>query len=118
MTVRLSFVLFILALVLYLILPTNNQLIFAGLIIFLSGIGSGLGEPSMQAASLESVAKELTGVASGIYSMFRYMGSITASVIISLQINYSITLYILIIFSIVGLFVAKGMFIPVKKYKS
>lgn len=117
LTVRLSFVLLILALVLYLILPINNQLIFAGLILFLGGIGSGLGVPSMQAASLESVAKELTGVASGIYSMFRYMGSITASVIISLQINYSITLYILIIFSIVGLFVAKG-FIPVKKYKA
>lgn len=116
LTVRLSFGLLILALVFYFILPTNTEFFFAGLILFLGGIGSGLGVPAMQAASLESVAKELTGVASGIYSMFRYMGSITASVIISLQINYSITLSILIIFSIVGLFVAKGMSIPVIKY--
>lgn len=114
-TVRLSFALLILALGFYLILPTINGLVFAGMILFLGGLGSGLGVPSMQAASLESVAKELTGVASGIYSMFRYMGSIAASVIISLQINYSVTVYILIAFSICGLFVAKGMFIHVEK---
>ncbi|MGE7119587.1 MFS transporter [Peribacillus sp. NPDC046944] len=114
-TVGISFGLLILALGLYVILPTIDTLVFAGLILFLGGIGSGLGVPSMQAASLESVAKELTGVASGIYSMFRYFGSIAASVIISLQIHYSVTMYILIAFSILGLIVSKGMFIRVKK---
>ncbi|MGE7602648.1 MFS transporter [Peribacillus sp. NPDC097675] len=114
-TVRLSFGLLVLALGLYVIIPTIDALVFAGLILFLGGIGSGLGVPSMQAASLESVAKELTGVASGIYSMFRYFGSIAASVIISLQIHYSVTMYILIVFSVFGLIVSKGMFIHLKK---
>lgn len=115
LTVRISFLLLILALGLYLILPTINGLIFAGLILFIGGLGTGLGVPSMQAASLDSVAKELTGVASGIYSMFRYIGSITASVIISLQIHYTAAVYILIGFSICGLIVSRGMLIKRKE---
>ena len=114
-TVRVSFGLLILALAFYVILPRVDGLVVAGLILFVGGVGSGLGVPSMQAASLESVAKELTGVASGIYSMFRYFGSIAASVIISMRIQYSVTMYILIACSAFGLFVAKGMFPQSKK---
>jgi len=108
-TVRMSFICSALALGMYLLLPTSPLFVFALLIIFVGGIGSGLGVPSMQAASLESVTKEMSGVASGIYSTFRYIGSTAASVIISLQISYATTMAVLIFLAIVGIFVSKGL---------
>lgn len=45
----------------------------------LAGIGVGLPTVSLQATSLESVPVEQAGMASGVYSTFRYMGSILAS---------------------------------------
>jgi len=107
LTVGISFGISILALGLYFFIPDMHVLIVTGLILFLGGLGSGLGVPSMQAASLESVAKEMSGVASGIYSTFRYIGSTIASVIISLQVSYSAVVSILIVFSIGGVLVSK-----------
>lgn len=70
---------------------------------------TGSGSLSSIAASLQSVAKESSGVASGIYSTFRYIGSTVASVMISLQIGYAVTVYILIGFAVVGVVVSKGL---------
>ena len=108
-TIRLSFICSALALGMYFTLPTSQYFMVALLIIFVGGIGSGLGVPSMQAASLESVAKEMSGVASGIYSTFRYIGSTAAAVIISLQISYTATMVILIVVAVVGVFVSRGL---------
>ena len=108
--VGLSFISSVVAVGLYFYLPASS-LVTAGIILFLGGIGSGLGVPSMQAASFESVAKEMSGVASGIYSTFRYIGSTAASVMISLQISYTATLTTLILLAVVGVFVAKGLVI-------
>lgn len=108
-TIRLSFICSALALGMYFTLPTSQYFMVALLIIFVGGIGSGLGVPSMQAASLESVAKEMSGVASGIYSTFRYIGSTAAAVIISLQISYEATMAILIVVAVVGVFVSRGL---------
>lgn len=108
-TVRWSFICSALALGLYLFLPTSPFFLLAFILLFVGGIGSGLGVPSMQAASLESVAKEMSGVASGIYSTFRYIGSTAASVVISLQISYRATMLMLLLFAILGIFVSKGL---------
>ena len=108
-TVRMSFICSALVLGMYLLLPTSPLFVFALLIIFVGGIGSGLGVPSMQAASLESVTKEMSGVASGIYSTFRYIGSTAASVIISLQISYATTMAILILLATMGIFISRGL---------
>lgn len=108
-TIRLSFICSALALGMYFTLPTSQYFMVALLIIFVGGIGSGLGVPSMQAASLESVAKEMSGVASGIYSTFRYIGSTAAAVIISLQISYTATMVILIVVAVIGVFVSRGL---------
>lgn len=78
------------------------------MILFAAGIGSGLGVPAMQAANLEDVPKEMSGVASGIYSTFRYIGSTAASVIIGLQVSFMHTVIILMAFAIIGIAVSKG----------
>ena len=108
-TIGLSFCCSALALCLYFLLPSSESLVVAASILFFSGIGSGLGVPSMQAASLQAVEKEKSGVASGIYSTFRYIGSTTASVMISLQISYTITIIVLISCALIGIITATFM---------
>ena len=114
-TIALSFACSALALCLYFLLPANESITLAATILFFSGIGSGLGVPSMQAASLQAVAKEKSGVASGIYSTFRYIGSTSAAVVISLQINYNLTITILIGSAIIGIIIAAMMQRAVQK---
>jgi len=108
-TIAVSFACSGLALGLYFFLPSNESIILAAVILFFSGIGSGLGVPSMQAASLQAVVKEKSGVASGIYSTFRYIGSTVAAVMISLQITYNMTIAILIGSAVVGVVIAMMM---------
>lgn len=47
------------------------------------GIGIGMATPGLQSTSIESVGKEEAGVASGIYSTSRYLGSIVGSAILA-----------------------------------
>ena len=48
-----------------------------------SGVGLGLSSAAMQTTSLESVPPEDAGVASGVYSTSRYLGSILGSSILA-----------------------------------
>ena len=43
------------------------------------GIGLGVATPGLQAPAVESVSEEQTGMASGVYSTSRYLGSILGS---------------------------------------
>lgn len=56
---------------------------------FIAGLGSGLGNVAFQATVLESVPRNMAGVASGIYSTFRYIGSITASALVGLMVIHA-----------------------------
>ncbi len=47
------------------------------------GLGIGLATPGLQTSSVESVREEEAGVASGIYSTSRYLGSIVGSAILA-----------------------------------
>lgn len=49
----------------------------------LFGVGYGLASPSIMTAALESAPEERTGLAAGLLSMSRYVGSITASLLIT-----------------------------------
>jgi len=49
----------------------------------ISGLGLGLSSAAMQTTSLESVSPEDSGVASGVYSTSRYLGSILGSSILA-----------------------------------
>ncbi len=59
--------------------------LLAGLIV--AGIGAGIGNVAMQATLLEAVSPAMAGSSSGIFSTFRYVGSITASALVSLMIS-------------------------------
>jgi EmrB/QacA subfamily drug resistance transporter len=50
----------------------------------IAGIGLGLSSAGMQAAALESAPVALAGVASGVYSTSRYLGSITGTSLMAL----------------------------------
>lgn len=106
--ISLSFICSALSLALYFFLPTASHVIIAGLILFIAGIGSGLGVPAMQSENLSEVPKEMSGVASGIYSTFRYIGSTAASVIIGLQVSFTHTVIILIVLAVVGIVASKS----------
>ena len=49
----------------------------------LVGLGIGLATPGLQTSAVESVREEEAGVASGIYSTSRYLGSIVGSAILA-----------------------------------
>lgn len=53
----------------------------------ISGIGVGLGVTTMQLTALESVDLAYSGASSGIFSTFRYVGSILASALLSLIVG-------------------------------
>jgi MFS family permease len=51
------------------------------------GAGFGFGGPVLNAAAIESVSAERTGVAAGVLSMSRYIGSIVSTVLISALVD-------------------------------
>lgn len=85
-----------------------------GLII--AGIGAGIGTVTMQATILESVNPGMAGTASGIYSTFRYIGSITASAVVSLMVvSPSAHIIILTAATLLGFLVLSGFPIHAKE---
>ncbi|MBD0378794.1 MFS transporter [Paenibacillus sp. WST5] len=82
---------------------------YIALVLLIGGIGSGMGTPSMQTASLQAVPKDVSGVASGIFSTFRYIGGIAASVMVSLFIDYHELFYSLLAVALAGLLVSGGL---------
>ena len=65
------------------------------------GLASGIAMPSMQMTSLSAVEPKMSGSASGIFSTFRYFGSIASSVLIAMIAGYQ---YLFLIFALVSLF--------------
>lgn len=65
------------------------------------GLASGIAMPSMQMTSLSAVEPNMSGSASGIFSTFRYFGSIASSVLIAMIAGYQ---YLFLIFAFVSLF--------------
>jgi len=51
------------------------------------GVGLGIASASVQTAAVESVPHEQTGSASGIFSTFRYFGSVVGSTILALSLS-------------------------------
>ena len=51
------------------------------------GVGLGIASVSVQTAAVESVPHDQTASASGIFSMFRYIGSVVGSTILALSIT-------------------------------
>ncbi len=77
--------------------------------LIVGGIASGAGLTSMQVSSLATVEPGMSGIASGIFSTFRYFGSIISSALIGLISGFHILFIILIGVSVIGLFVSLGI---------
>ncbi|MCR8635666.1 MFS transporter [Paenibacillus radicis (ex Xue et al. 2023)] len=82
--------------------------LYIAVVLLVGGIGAGIGTPSMQAASMQAVPKEMSGVASGIFSTFRYIGGMAASVMVSLMLDYHWLFYALIVMAVIGLPLSRG----------
>lgn len=67
--------------------PESLYYLVGGMLV--AGVGSGLGNVAFQATVLEAVPRTMAGVASGIYSTFRYIGSITASALVGLLVVHA-----------------------------
>ncbi|RKD24435.1 hypothetical protein BEP19_08585 [Ammoniphilus oxalaticus] len=87
---------------LFLILSAQTPLFLILLTLIIGGLGAGIGLPSMQTKNLESIVKEKSGVASGIYSTFRYMGSMLASALVSILFQSIQIFYIFIGLALLG----------------
>ncbi|WP_144493043.1 MFS transporter [Bacillus pumilus] len=67
-----------------------------------AGISSGIGMTSMQMASLTAVDQSLSGSASGIFSTFRYFGSIISSTLIGIMSGFQSLFIVLMGAGILG----------------
>lgn len=77
--------------------------------LFIAGAGSGMGNVAFQATVLEAAPRTMAGVASGIYSTFRYIGSITASALIGLMvIHQGLHWGILVLVAGLGIWLSRG----------
>ncbi|RAS90858.1 MFS transporter (plasmid) [Priestia endophytica] len=101
-----SFAMIIFSNILFLYLGNFASIIFLIVALIIGGFSTGVGLTSMQVASLDSVNKELSGTASGIYSTFRYFGSIISSTLIALVTSYNYIFIVLGVSGILGLIVA------------
>ncbi|WP_019122373.1 MFS transporter [Brevibacillus massiliensis] len=111
-TVLFSFLISGLAAAAYLGIYPYHSVSYLCLVFIIGGIGSGIGTAAMQTASLQAVAKELAGIASGIFLTFRYIGGMIASVLVSLLVDYRLLFYMLIGFAILGIPVSLGLLDP------
>lgn len=107
--VLLSFIVLFVALMGYLAMDRYPYLLFIGVVLLIGGIGAGIGLSSMQVTSLQSVSMDMSGVAAGIYSTFRYIGGIIASVFVSVMNDAHILIYCLIALAIIGVIISNGV---------
>lgn len=104
--ILLSFSLQFLSLCFYLGLSQDSSSVYTIFSLIIGGVGSGIGLPSLQTANLESVQKEKTGVASGVYSTFRYMGGMMASALISILYDSHAIFYVMMGVAVTGVLIS------------
>lgn len=85
----------------------TSPYVWGGLLV--AGIGAGIGTVAMQTTLLESVGPEAAGAASGIYSTFRYIGSISASALLSVMVAEPVLHWgVLLAVALLGLAIVPG----------
>ncbi|WP_026677937.1 MFS transporter [Fictibacillus gelatini] len=92
---------------LYFGLKPVHSLAYIIIALSVGGIAGGIGSTAMQTASLESVSKEMSGTASGIYSTFRYFGSMISSTLVSMLAGSSSLFAVLLVAAILGLIISR-----------
>lgn len=107
--ILLSFSLQFFSLCFYLGLSQDSSSAYIIFALILGGLGCGIGLPSMQTTNLESVQKEKTGVASGMYSTFRYMGGMMASALTSILYDSHAIFYVMMGVALIGALLSWGI---------
>lgn len=108
-TLLFSFLFSALGVISYLGIALNQSLPYLFAAMAIGGLGAGIGSASMLAASLQAVPKEMSGIASGIFSTFRYVGGMIASVLVSLSLDNNLLFSILLVFALLGIPVSLGL---------
>ncbi|MGC8487866.1 MAG: MFS transporter [Clostridia bacterium] len=91
-----------------LVLPLHDP-ILNGVWMVVAGVGSGVGGVSIQATTLQSVDRSRAGMAAGVYSAFRYLGStLAAAVLAALPGLPPVFLALLLLAAALGVLVAQG----------
>ncbi|MFF2457935.1 MFS transporter [Peribacillus simplex] len=106
----LSFAITVITNLLFLFVIQFQSLFYLAVTLIVNGLAIGLGLTSMQVASLEAVEESASGSASGIFSTFRYFGSIISSTLIGIIANYSILFGILIVAAVLGAILTRMVF--------
>ncbi len=73
--------------VLLLVVDPSRDRLAAALLLGACGVGQGLASAAVQAAGLEALPPERAGLASGVWSTCRYLGSITGASLLTLLIS-------------------------------
>jgi DHA2 family methylenomycin A resistance protein-like MFS transporter len=73
--------------VLLLVVDPGRDRLAAALLLGACGVGQGLASAAVQAAGLEALPPERAGLASGVWSTCRYLGSITGASLLTLLIS-------------------------------
>lgn len=113
----LSFAITVLTNLLFLFVIQTQSLLYLAFTLIVNGLAIGLGLTSMQIASLEAVDESVSGSASGIFSTFRYFGSIISSTLIGIIANYSILFGILIVAALLGAILSRMVYRNGKKLR-
>ena len=106
--IMLSFLLSVVATGGYLSFLWVQAAAYVTFVLLVGGLGAGIGLSAMQNASLQSVPRSVSGVASGIYSTFRYIGGMGASVMVSLMFGFHWLFVVLMVISVLGMVVGHG----------
>jgi predicted MFS family arabinose efflux permease len=106
--INFSFFVSVLAMLLYLGMFAIDSVVYLVLSLLVGGIGAGIGMTAMQVAVLQSVKKEMSGIGTGIFSTFRYIGGIIGSTLIGFLSQSPVLFVILFAFGVVGLTLSFG----------
>lgn len=107
--ISISFLIQLFSLLLYLTFYQDLAFWFIAIALIIGGFGSGVGLPSMQTSNLLSVQKDKTGVASGVFSTFRYIGSMMGSILTTVFVGSQTFFFILIGIAMVGVLLSANM---------
>lgn len=104
-----SFVLTTLAAVLlWVFIPLGSLPLVVGSLI-VAGLGCGIGMSAMQLSSLDAVEQEQSGIASGIFSTFRYFGSMVASAMVAITAGSSLLFGCFVAAALAGIVISLGI---------
>lgn len=108
-TVLLSFAFCVLAMVGYLGMMVIDASWYQVVVLAVAGFGVGIGMPAIQVSALQAVRPEMSGIATGVFSTFRYIGQIAASTLIGFWAASPSMFIIVLVVSAIGLAVSMGI---------